>query len=123
MKSVLVVDDSATTRSLIKAVIDDLGEEMNVVDAGSGFEALRLLPQHAFDLILTDINMPDINGLEFTNFVKNDTRYLHIPVIMVSTEKSREDIEKGLALGATAYVTKPFRTEELQETIKKVLKI
>lgn len=123
MKSVLVVDDSATTRSLIKAVIDDLGEEMNVVDAGSGFEALRLLPQHAFDLILTDINMPDINGLEFTSFVKNDTRYLHIPVIMVSTEKSREDIEKGLALGATAYVTKPFRTEELQETIKKVLKI
>lgn len=123
MKSVLVVDDSATTRSLIKAVIDDLGEEMNVVDAGSGFEALRLLPQHAFDLILTDINMPDINGLEFTSFVKNDARYLHIPVIMVSTEKSREDIEKGLALGATAYVTKPFRTEELQETIKKVLKI
>ncbi|MEK6673044.1 MAG: response regulator [Nitrospirota bacterium] len=123
MKSVLVVDDSATTRSLIKAVIDEIGEEMNVVEAGSGFEALRLLPQHAFDLILTDINMPDINGLEFTNFAKNDTRYVHIPIIIVSTEKSREDIEKGLALGAIAYVTKPFRTEELQGTIRKVLKI
>jgi len=120
VKTILIVEDSATTRALIRAVIDELGE-YETVEAGSGFEALKMLPQQEYDLIITDINMPDINGLELINFVKNNPRYNHLPIIIVSTERSEEDKKRGMALGATAYVTKPFKSSELQEVIKKTL--
>ena len=120
MKTILIVEDSATTRALIRAVIDELGE-YETVEAGSGFEALKMLPQQEYDLIVTDINMPDINGLELINFVRNNPRYNHLPIIIVSTERSEEDKKRGMALGATAYVTKPFKSSELQEIIKKTL--
>jgi two-component system chemotaxis response regulator CheY len=121
VSSVLIVEDSATTRALLRNVIEDLGEDLVTTEAASGFEALKLLPTDEFDLIITDINMPDINGLELINFVKTTQRYSHIPVIIVTTEKSKEDKERGLALGASAYVTKPFKPEELQEAITHIL--
>jgi two-component system, chemotaxis family, chemotaxis protein CheY len=120
VKTILIVEDSATTRALIRAVIDEL-DEFETVEAGSGFEALKVLPQQEYDLIVTDINMPDINGLELINFVRNNPRYKHLPIIIVSTERSEEDKRRGMALGATAYVTKPFKSFELQEIIKKTL--
>ena len=120
MKTILIVEDSATTRALIRAVIDEIGE-YETVEAGSGFEALKMLPQQEYDLIVTDINMPDINGLELINFVRNNPRYNHLPIIIVSTERSEEDKKRGMALGATAYITKPFKSSELQEIIKKSL--
>ena len=120
MKTILIVEDSATTRALIRAVIEELGE-FETVEASSGFEALKMLPQQEYDLIITDINMPDINGLELINFVRNNPRYNQIPIIIVSTERSEEDKKRGMALGATAYVTKPFKSLELQEIIKKTL--
>jgi two-component system chemotaxis response regulator CheY len=120
VKTILIVEDSATTRALIRAIIDELGE-FETVEAGSGFEALKMLPQQEYDLIVTDINMPDINGLELINFVRNNPRYSHLPIIIVSTERSEEDKKRGMALGATAYVTKPFKSSELQEVIKKIL--
>jgi len=120
VKTILIVEDSATTRALIRAVIDEIGE-YETVEAGSGFEALKMLPQQEYDLIVTDINMPDINGLELINFVRNNPRYNHLPIIIVSTERSEEDKKRGMALGATAYVTKPFKSSELQEIIKKSL--
>ncbi len=106
---------------MIKAVIEDMGEDFSASEAATGFEALKLLPQESFDLIITDINMPDVNGLELINFVKGNPNYHHIPMIIVTTEKSREDVERGLSLGASAYVTKPFKAEELQEVIGKIL--
>lgn len=121
MKSILIVEDSSTTRSLIRTVIEDMGDDFFAHEASSGFEALKMLPQERFDLIITDINMPDINGLELINFVKNDPRYKHIPMIIVTTERSAEDRERGIALGASAYITKPFKPEELQEVITKIL--
>ena len=120
MKTILIVEDSATTRALIRAVIDELGE-FETVEASSGFEALKILPQQEYDLIITDINMPDINGLELINFVRNNPRYKQIPIIIVSTERSEEDKKRGMALGATAYVTKPFKSSELQEIIQKTI--
>ncbi len=123
MKSILIVEDSATTRSLIRAVIEDMGDDFFTHEAASGFEALKMLPQERFDLIITDINMPDINGLELINFVKNDPRYKKIPLIIVTTERSAEDRERGLALGASAYITKPFKPEELQEVITNILNL
>ncbi len=120
MKTILIVEDSATTRALIRAVIDELGE-FETGEAASGFEALKMLPQQEYDLIITDINMPDINGLELINFIRSNARYKQIPIIIVSTERSEEDKKRGMALGATAYVTKPFKSVELQEIIKKTL--
>lgn len=122
MKTILIVEDSATTRSLIRAVIDELGD-FETVEASSGFEALKILPTQHYDLIVTDINMPDINGLELISFVRNNPRYEHLPVIIVSTERSEEDRKRGLALGAAGYIAKPFKSSELQEIIKKTIGI
>lgn len=119
-KNILIVEDSATTRALIRAVVEEMND-FNIVEAGSGFEALKLLPSQNFNLIITDINMPDINGLELISFVKNNPRYNHIPLIIVSTERSEEDKKRGMALGATAYITKPFKAQELQDIVKKVI--
>jgi len=120
IQSILIVEDSATTRALIRAVIEEMGD-FNTVEAGSGFEALKLLPTQEFNLVITDINMPDINGLELINFIKNNPRYSHLPLIIVSTEKSEEDKKKGMALGAMSYITKPFKAQELQEAIKQAM--
>ena len=120
MKTILIVEDSSTTRALIRAVIDELGD-FETVEAASGFEALKMLPQQEYDLIITDINMPDINGLELINFVRSNARYSHVPIIIVSTERSEEDKKRGMALGATAYVSKPFKSLELQEAIQKII--
>ncbi|MGE5300354.1 MAG: response regulator, partial [Acidobacteriota bacterium] len=78
MKTILIVEDSATTRALIRAVIDEIGE-FETIEASSGFEALKMLPQQEYDLIITDINMPDINGLELISFVRNNPRFTHLP--------------------------------------------
>ena len=120
MKTILIVEDSSTTRALIRAVIDELGD-FETVEAATGFEALKVLPRQQYDLIITDINMPDINGLELINFLRSNVRYSHVPIIIVSTERSEEDKKRGMALGASAYVAKPFKSAELQETIKKII--
>jgi len=119
-KNILIVEDSATTRALIRAVIEDMGD-FSVVEAGSGFEALKLLPTQEFSLVITDVNMPDINGLELIHFIKSNPRYGNIPLIIVSTERSEEDKKRGMALGAMAYITKPFKAHELQAVIKQAL--
>lgn len=122
MKSILIVDDSETTRSIIKSSIEEI-DDIDIFEAPTGFEALRMLPAQSFDLVFIDINMPDINGLELINFIKNNDKYKKIPIIIVSTESSEEDREKGLALGALAYLTKPFKGEELIDTVKKALSL
>jgi two-component system, chemotaxis family, chemotaxis protein CheY len=119
-KSILIVEDSSTTRALIKAVIEEMGD-FTIVEAASGFEALKLLPTEEFSLVITDVNMPDINGLELINFIKNNPRYTHMPLIIVSTERSEEDKKRGMALGAMAYITKPFKAYELQDVIKQAI--
>jgi len=122
VKSILIVEDSTTTRSLIRAVIEEVGD-FSIVEAPTGFDALKLLPTQDFDLVVTDINMPDINGLELINFVRSNQRYSNIPLIIVTTERSEEDKKKGMALGATAYVNKPFKAPELQDIVRKVMNL
>lgn len=122
MKSTLVVDDSETTRLLIKSAIEEVGD-ISIFEAPTGFEALKALPTQPFDLIIIDINMPDINGFELINFVKNNERYKNIPVIIISTESSEEDKKRGMTLGALSYLTKPFKAEELQDIVKKALSL
>lgn len=118
---VLIVEDSPTIRSLIISTLESAGD-FSFVETGGGFEALRILPREKFDLIITDINMPDINGLELVSFVKKNDLYRNIPLIIISTEGSKNDIAKGLALGADEYIVKPFNPEELQNTVLKYLR-
>ena len=120
MKRILIAEDSPTMRSLLISTIEGL-EEIEIIEAASGFEALRLLPREKVDLIITDINMPDINGLELISYVKNNPIYHDIPLFIISTESGEKDMEKGLALGANEYLTKPFNPSRLQEMIKKYL--
>lgn len=119
-KKILVVEDSTMTRSLIVSSLEDLGD-FTVVEAADGFQALRKLPEIVPDLVITDINMPDINGLEVVRFVKQSDQYKHIPVIIVTTEGRDVDRERGLKLGADRYVIKPFDPEELQGFVKDLL--
>ena len=120
MKKILITEDSPTMRSLLVSTIESL-DGYCIVEANSGFEALRLLPRENVDLIITDINMPDINGLELISFVKGHPQYKDIPMIVVSTERSEEDRRRGLALGASGYIVKPFKGDELQELVRRVL--
>jgi two-component system chemotaxis response regulator CheY len=122
MKNVLIVEDSKAIRSMIRIALEEAGGFFTA-EAGNGFEALRMLPGRRFDLIITDINMPDINGLELIGFVKSNPSYRDIPLIIVSTEKTEEDKKRGMALGAFGYIVKPFRKEELVGLAQKALEI
>ena len=84
MKRILIVEDSATMRSLIVASLEELAVPVKIVEAKSGFEALRLLPRETFDLVVTDINMPDINGLELASFLKTSEKHASVPLVIVS---------------------------------------
>lgn len=119
-KTILVVDDSPTTRSLIASNLSETGD-YDVIEAASGFEALKVLPSRKVDLIITDINMPDINGLELISFVRENPIYHNIPTMIVTTEDSAEDRKRGMELGAREYVIKPFTVEDLQEAVQRAM--
>src|SRR5262249_58177487 len=94
---------------------------VEVVEASSGFEALRLLPRGPYDLVITDINMPDINGLELISFIRKSELHKETPVLIISTQSSERDRERGLSLGATGYIVKPFTPEALREEARRFL--
>ncbi|MFT3842026.1 MAG: response regulator [Myxococcaceae bacterium] len=119
---VLIVEDSKATRELIAATCTSI-QGVEVVMAMSGFEALKVLPRHRFALIITDINMPDINGLELINFVKKNPNYKDTPLFVVTTEGRDQDRARGLALGASEYVVKPFEAPKLAELVRQYLKL
>jgi two-component system chemotaxis response regulator CheY len=119
---VLIVEDSKATRELIAATCTSISG-VEVVLAMSGFEALKVLPRHRFSLIITDINMPDINGLELINFVKKNPNYKDTPLFVVTTEGRDQDRARGLALGASEYVVKPFEAPRLAELVRQYLKL
>ena len=121
MKRILVVDDSATMRALVVASLQQIAPDIKITEAENGFEALRALPRDAFDLIITDINMPDINGLDLVSFVKSKPAYRTIPLVIVSTEGSERDLDRGVSLGADAYVVKPFDPEDLRGIVTALL--
>ena len=119
---VLIVEDSRATRELLASTLEAL-EGVEVHTAVSGFEALKVLPRFRFSLIITDINMPDINGLELINFVKKNPNYRETPLFVVTTEGREKDRERGMQLGANEYVIKPFAPETLSSLVKQYLKL
>lgn len=121
MQHILIVEDSPTMRSLVVSALEELGGSVRITEAASGFEALRALPRDHYDLIVTDINMPDINGLELVSFVRKNAAYRGIPLLIISTEGSERDRLRGLELGADAYLVKPFETGDLLRTARELL--
>ncbi|MRG95919.1 response regulator [Polyangium spumosum] len=132
MARILVVEDSSAFRAFIRAALeetpglfatspDDAQGEVEVVEAASGFDALRLLPRGHYDLVITDINMPDINGLELLRFMRDSERHRKVATIIISTQSSEKDRARGLALGADAFLAKPFTVEALQRAITTIL--
>ena len=117
---ILVVEDSASMRSYVTTIIEG-DTDLEIVEASTGFEALKALPHHKFDAIVTDINMPDINGLELVSFLKNHPVYKAIPIMIISTESADGDRQRAAALGAEAYVCKPFEASELMEKLRRLL--
>lgn len=120
MAKVMVVEDSSAMRGLIASVLGQI-ESCEVVEVSTGFEALRQLPRAGVDLIVTDINMPDINGLELLSFVRRSPNLANLPVLVVTSEGSERDREKALALGANAYLVKPFEAESLLDAVRGLL--
>ena len=124
MVRILLVEDSAAMRTYVRASLEDtpvLGDDFELVEASSGFDALRLLPRGAYDLVITDINMPDINGLELVRFVRQSERHREIPLLIISTQTSERDKDRALALGANSFLAKPFTPEALREVVTQSL--
>lgn len=122
---ILVVEDSSSMRAFLTTVIEGGTEsyDLEIVEASSGFEALKSLPHHKFDAILTDINMPDINGLELVSFLKNHPVYRAIPIMVISTETSEGDRKRARDLGAEEYLVKPFQSGELVDKLRRILRV
>jgi len=118
----LVVEDSPTMRQLITFSLKRI-RGAKIVEAGNGVEALKKLSEEKFSLILADINMPLMDGLKLLSIVRKDPNYSHIPIIIVSTEGTEADRDKGMQLGANAYLPKPIQTNDLLKTVKELLKI
>ena len=120
---VLVVEDSPSMRSYVANIIESGADDVEIVEAENGYEALKSLPHHKFDAILTDINMPDINGLELVSFLKNHPIYKTIPIMVISTESREEDRKRAAALGAEEYLVKPFQAGDLIQKLRRLLKV
>ncbi|RKY05234.1 hypothetical protein DRP77_01580 [Candidatus Poribacteria bacterium] len=119
-KTILVVEDSVTTRTLERNILESFG--YNVLVARDGAEAKEILQAVNCDLVVSDIQMPNVDGFELTAWIKNHPNLKHIPVILVTSLESEEDKKKGLEVGADAYIVKSgFDHEKLLETIKRLI--
>ncbi len=117
---VLIVEDSPTMRQLLIFALSRV-RGCIVVEADDGLDALRKLAGETFDIILTDINMPIMDGLKLVKRLRSDAKHSDIPIVIITTEGGEEDRKKALALGADAYITKPIRAPQVIETVKGLL--
>lgn len=122
LERVLVVEDSASMRAFVRAALEASGIVQTIVEAASGFEALRVLPRDRFDLALVDINMPDIHGLEVIKIIRASAVHRETPLLVISSEGSSRDRERALGLGADDWLDKPFTPEALLQAIDGVLR-
>ena len=120
--NVLIVDDSNSMRAVIKKIISVSGFKMDrCIEAGNGKEALEALARDWVDVIVSDINMPEMNGFELLENLKKDDLFKEIPVIMITTESSEERMRNALDLGAKGFIRKPFLPEEVRKILYDVI--
>jgi two-component system, chemotaxis family, chemotaxis protein CheY len=117
---VLIVDDFPTMRRIVKNVLKQINLQ-NTLEAGNGKEAMELLRREEVDLILCDMLMPEMTGIELLEACKNDPQISHIPFIMVTAEAQKKMVMEAIKAGVDNYITKPFTPERLQDAISKVM--
>ena len=119
---VLVVDDSAAIRKILQRVLRQTGMAIKTIhEAGDGQEALEILKSHHPALVLTDINMPKMDGLQFLAAVKSSEQWRSIPVVMITTEGGEAKVGEAVKLGAAGYVRKPFTADQIKEKLAGIL--
>ncbi|PLX90726.1 MAG: response regulator [Desulfuromonas sp.] len=119
---VLVVEDSPTMRQLIVFALKRI-RGLQIAEANDGVGGLKKLSAEKFDLILTDINMPIMDGLKLVSLIRNDPQYKDVPVVVITTEGAQEDRDRALALGANEYITKPIQTAKIIDVVKRLLAV
>jgi len=117
----LIVDDSSVMRKIVERSLRQAGLNLTVIEAGNGAEALGLLDTHPVDLILSDINMPVMDGLEFVRQLQTVEKLRGVPVVMITTEGSESNVVQALSLGAKGYIRKPFTPDQVKEHVLPVL--
>lgn len=116
--SVLIVDDSMPMRSVIKKTFKAAGYgNVNFLEAENGEKALKQIEDNWVDIVVTDYNMPVMNGLELISKIKGDDRFDNVPVVIISTEGSKEKMDAFMAKGAAGYIKKPFAPEQLRDVL------
>ena len=118
-KVILVIDDSATVRKFVSAGLTMQG--FNVIAACDGMDALEKLPSWTFDLVITDLNMPNMDGFEFIRSLRENAQYQELPVIILSSLGDPTSIETGRKLGVSSYLMKPFSLEKIQYEVSKYI--
>ncbi|MCX4245792.1 response regulator [Paraliomyxa miuraensis] len=113
---VLVVEDSRAMRGFVSSILEATGE-YEVIEVDNGFDALRALPRGDYVLIVTDVNMPDVSGIELTKFVRGNAKYKSIPVVVISTDSASKDLQRAKDAGASDFLAKPFTAEDLLAVI------
>lgn len=116
--NVLIVDDSSAVRMILRRVV--MHSELpvgSVSDACDGVEALAKMHAEQFGLVLCDVNMPNMDGIEFLEKVRADAAFQAIPIVMITTEGSAEKVTRALQLGANGYIKKPFTAEQIHEKV------
>mgnify|MGYP001292284571 FL=1 len=116
----LVVEDSPTMRQLLVSALGQMGE-LKILEAEDGVDGLKQMREHQIDILITDINMPMMDGLKLVGMVRKDPKHRDIPIIIVTTEGAREDRDRGLSLGADAYLVKPVKPSEVVATVGDLL--
>jgi two-component system chemotaxis response regulator CheY len=120
MTHILAVDDSPSMRDMVRIALSSAG--FAVTQAGDGEEALELARTRAFDLVLSDVNMPRMDGISLIRALRAETSYRHTPILMLTTESSVERKREGKDAGATGWIVKPFDPAQLVATMQRVLR-
>ena len=122
MKNVLIVDDSSVMRKIVERCLKQAGVEIGTLhEANDGWEGLTVVQQNPIDLILCDINMPTMDGLEFLKVLQTAEQAKGVPVVMITTEGSEDRVYEALSSGARGYILKPFTPEQLREQVAPLL--
>ena len=117
-KRILVVDDSAAVRQSVAYVLDQAGYE--IVQAGDGAEALTKLDGSTFDLVVTEVNMPNMDGIELTKKIRETADYKFTPIVVLTTESQSSKMNAGKEAGATGWIVKPFNSDKLLQVVKRL---
>lgn len=119
----LVVDDSPAMRRNLVYALTRLGQQIECVEAQDGAEGLRKFHSEPFDLVLTDINMPLMDGLKLVSQIRKGKHHSQVPIVVITTESSAEDRSRAMELGASAYLVKPIQARDVLDTVKRLLSL